>query len=86
MNVAAVEWGSVPAWISAVTPLIMAGVITRAMNRTTASIKEAVRTAARPRTLRGRLRSSATSRTGPDQAIGAQAPEAHHGDLPDSGE
>lgn len=64
---AAVEWGSVPAWISALTPLLAAGVVTRSMNRASQTIKEAVR-ATRPRTLRERLRalSQPLADPGPD--------------------
>jgi len=91
MNLASADWGSVPAWVSALTPLILAGVITRAMNRTTATLKEALRTT-RPRGLRTRLRSiAAASRTTPDQAVvGGHhgVGTGHHGDpadVPDSG-
>ncbi|MFD8335603.1 hypothetical protein ACFV42_23530 [Streptomyces solisilvae] len=41
--------------MSALSPLILAGVLTRALNRTTQTIKEAVRVT-RPHTLRRRLR------------------------------
>ncbi|AEM88986.1 hypothetical protein [Streptomyces violaceusniger] len=87
-TLASVDYGSVPAWISALTPLLIAGVITRALNRTTASIREAVRST-RPRTLRQRLRglTQPPPRTehhsdGHHSGHGS----AHHGDYVDGSE
>jgi len=73
MMLASVDWGSVPAWISATTPLLLAGIITRALNRTTQTIREAVRSN-RPRTLRQRLRSLAQPTPRPDHRHG----DGHH--------
>lgn len=88
MNAASADWGSIPAWISAITPLILAGVLTRAMNRTANTIKEAVRTS-RPRTLRERLRSAMNVRPGPDQNAGgnhSSGGSPHAGDYVDGSE
>jgi hypothetical protein len=83
-----VDWGSVPAWVSALTPLILAGILTRALNRTTATIKEAVRST-RPRTLRERLRAfthPAPRQDGDHTPAGHHQGPAHHGDHPDGPE
>lgn len=70
----AVDWGSVPSWVSALTPLILAGVVTRAINRSTEQIREAVR---RPLTVRQRLRSRLREDGRPVRPAGLQEP---HGD------
>lgn len=57
MNTASVDWGSVPLWIVALTPLIVAGVLSRAINRTANILRESLRPT-RPRSLRKRLRAT----------------------------
>jgi len=57
MTLATIDWGPVSGWAAAVVPLLVGGVVTRALNRTTQTIKEAVRVT-RPGTLRERFRAA----------------------------
>lgn len=71
-----IDWGTVPAWVSALTPLILAGIVTKAINHVGEEIKGAVK----PISRRARLvRTLERVRAAQDAAGGKTGPDQHHG-------